>query len=515
MCRTAIGRAHARLCLCLSSQYEAISDGGGEVRVVVGLCYAARLPDGLLLMRWFAHTALWWSWILAVGAACGSGSTGSAPAPTGVDAASWSRWQSCVGDAVCKSGVLADVLRSDATVASLLVQSEATPEARWPLVAAVIRADPARAGNLCAVVGDAALQERCRQQTSRPHLYARPPDPRTQPGARKAPGPHSSTLVLRLKSRSEYWDITPSADGCPPGATQTLCLHRVSGRYARESKADEAAAACMAIPPSDKWRGECAFQAAEAYVARAPVDQVHKAIELCWLSSEWAGRCVDKVHNAFAQRVPYAHAGADDWAPVNQAWHSMSMSWARQGESLQGIAEGAFWSTMLMSSYRLVGTPTGAPLDHLPEAAHPHVRAAAAWSMLRASPKGTPNLAETTEALKAVLASRPSGTPSAPLPHRHDAPKGDYWQVDEGDDIHLPATKLFGFSRRVLAPDLEDDLQICILEAAARSASAWWPLIEEARSSSAPMVATTANRLSRALQKQQQQQQRQNPPPRR
>jgi hypothetical protein len=318
--------------------------------------------------------------------------------------------------------------------------------------------------------------------------------------------------VLRLKSRSEYSGITPNADACPAGSTQILCLHRVSGRLAIDGKAEEAAAACMAIPPSDTWRGECAFQAAESYVHTAPVDQVHKAVELCWLSSEWAGRCVDKVHQQFARRAPFAHAGAEDWSAMNRAWHSMSLSWARQGESLQGIAEGAFWSTVLLSSYRLVDQPTGAPLDHLPEAAHPHVRAAAAWSMLRYRPEGTPTLAETTEALKAVLASRPDSTQTTPRTDPHAPPKGDYWAVDEGDDGSLPATKLFGFSRRILAPDLDDDLQICVLEAAARTSSEWWPLIEEGRSSSSPLVAATASRLSRALQKKQR---NHSPPPRR
>lgn len=481
--------------------------------MVVGLCYPARLPDGLLLMRWFAHTALWWSWIVAVSMACGEGSTRAVPAPAGVDAASWSRWQSCAGDAACKSGVLGDVLRSDAAMASLLVQSERTPEARWPLVAAVIRADPARAGNLCTVVGDEALQERCRQQTSRPHLYAKPPDHKTQPGTRTARGPHSSTLVLRLKSRSAFWEVTPNADACAAGSTQILCLHRVSNRLAIDGKAEDAAAACMAIPPNDTWRGECAFQAAEAYVKAAPVEQLYNAVELCWLSSEWAGRCIDKVHHQFARRAPFADATAEDWTPVRKAWHVMSLSWARQGASLLGIAEDAFWSTALLASYRLVDQPTGAPLDHLPEAAHPHVRAAAAWSMLRSRPAKTPTLAETTEALKLVLASRPDASAATPRADPHAPPKGDYWAVDEGDDGKLPAVKLYGFSRRILASELDEDLQICILEAAARSSSAWWPLIEEARASEAPMVATTANRLSRALQ--QRQQKRQHPPSRR
>ncbi len=454
----------------------------------------------------FSRSGPWWALCVGLSVACGSTAPVSKPAPAGVDAASWSRWEGCAEDTTCKSGVMLDVLRRDAAVAAVLVQSESVVEVRWTLVTAAIRANPERSRSLCRVVGDAALEQRCQQQTSRPHLYARPPNEKPIPTARTAVGPPTATLVLRLNDRSRFTSVPPQPGNCSAGSTQIMCLSQVASRLASDGKAEAAAAACMAIPPADTWRGECAFQAAEVFAQRCPAEQVDQAVELCWLSSEWAGRCVDKVHQGFAQRAPSANGDAAAWAPMKQGWHAMSLAWARQGETMQAIAEGAFWSTVVTSAYRRVDTPTGAPLDHLPEAAHPHVRAAAAWAMMRFQPGGGSSLAETTEALRAVLAARPEPSQTAPRPNPHSAPRGNYWAVDEGEDGLLPATQLYGVSRRILAPDLDDDLQICVLEAAARNTKAWRPIIKEALSSPSPLVAETARRLTKALDR---------PPPRR
>ena len=126
--------------------------------------------------------------------------------------------------------------------------------------------------------------------------------------------------------------------------------------------------------------------------------------------------------------------------------------------------------------------------------------------MMRFQPGGGSSLAETTEALRAVLAARPEPSQTAARPNPHSAPRGNYWAVDEGEDGLLPATQLYGVSRRILAPDLDDDLQICVLEAAARNTKAWRPIIKEALSSPSPLVAETARRLTKALDR---------PPPRR
>jgi len=424
------------------------------------------------------------------------------PAPV-TPAASDDAWTTCGSDLDCVSAILAKKLVAAPDEAVTLIQRAPSPEEQWLLVNGAIRNNPQRGGVLCAALTDSALRERCKLDTSRPHLYAPPPTRRTEPGRRTAPGPHTSTLVLRLKSASLFANVEPDASSCPAGPTFDSCATALAVRVARDGQAQQAAAACRAISTDAKWRGECAMRAAEGVASRKIPTEVGLVIELCLLSEQWVGRCIDKTHASLASLAPPANAEAEAWQPVLATASVMADSWARQGESIAAVVEDAWWSESVTYAYRRVRRPTGDPLDHLPPVAHPHVRAAAAWLYLLGGTEPNTTLEQELAALQKVLKSRAADSTTEiqtySNPHPDSGPRKDYWSFDEGKDGTRPAVHYLGRSRRVVAEDETTDLQICLLEAAAQHGLDWTTVLADATSSAEPYVAATARRLQKQL----------------
>lgn len=376
-----------------------------------------------------------------------------------------------------------------------LIRAAPSSEARWVLVSAAVHHDPRHGKTLCAELTEGSLRARCLQDSTRPHLYAKPPDKRTQPGSRSAPGPHSSTLVLRPSAPSLHAAVPPSAEGCPTGAAGASCATDLAARKAAEGSAAAAAAACLAISGSDHWRGECAFRAAETVARSRGPEDADEAVELCLMSGEWVGRCVDKVHEHLSRLAPPASSGPDGWVPASRAWHEMSLAWARQPAAVQRLVEDAWWAEVVARAYRLEDNVTGDPLDHLPAAAAPHVRAAVAWSLTRTGAFPEPTLAAQVQVVQAALARRSVPSERIRRTDLHRAPRQDFWALDEGREGTIPAVHYLGMSRRAVSDDVEVDVALCVIEAAARRSTAWWPLVEEAARSPAALVSTSARRL--------------------
>ena len=433
------------------------------------------------------------SGLLAAGlavAACGDGAS-PAPSPPATPTAAFA---ACGADLDCAGRVLVATLAQDPDTARALVETVPDPESRWMLVSRAIHADPAAGAGLCGALRDPSLRSRCQKDTSRPHLYAQAPRAATQPGQRDAPGPHASTLVLRPSTPSPFADTPADAGHCPDDGSRTTCATALAQERVVAGDARAAAAACRSIQSSVRWRSECALQAAETHARVRGPPEAGDTVALCLMAGEWTGRCVHKAHLTLALRAPPATADATGWQPALRTWTAMASAWASQPEALQTVVEDHYWSTVLLRAYRVAHHPTGAPLSILPETAHPHVRAAAAWITLRGRPVPS-SLAEAVEAVEATLEQT---TPEPDVPARadpHSAPRRDFWADDQGTEGTLPAVHYLGLSRRVLAPDLSDDLQVCVLEAAARSGERWRTLLEDGRSASSPLVVASAERL--------------------
>ena len=66
---------------------------------------------------------------------------------------------------------------------------------------------------------------------------------------------------------------------------------------------------------------------------------------------------------------------------------------------------------------------------------------------------------------------------------------------DEPSDVDVVAINYLGRSRRTYSEDPEEDLSICILEAAARLSDGWLPLLDVEQNSTVESFRWTANRL--------------------
>jgi len=441
----------------------------------------------------FAGGLAVWGAILLMG--CAAGGDGAAPA---LGASPQSR--PCAAGVDCAAeAVLAQLQGGEPSDAVAMVEGLETPEERWLVVSRVVAEAPERSGVLCAALGDPDLQERCTRDTSRPHLYAQPPTAQTQPGQRSAPGPHSSTLVLQLHAPSRFAASEPRTPACPGGRTVADCAVEQALDFARKGRAAEAASTCLSVQSDRHWRGECAFQAAEAAVQVLPPHRSDEAVELCLMAEEFVGRCVDKIHHRLALLAPPASASEGAWRPVLVAWHVMALTWAAQPAPVQALVQDAYWSSVVDHAYRQVDRATGAPLDLLPPPAHAHVRASVASVLLRDPPQETPSLDALGVALSAAMSSRPPVDAQPPEGVLHSAPTADYWPVDGPRDEALPAVHYRGRSRRVHSEDPSVDRFLCLLEAAARADRAWHTLLDTAWTHPDPFIGQTARRLSHAL----------------
>ena len=434
--------------------------------------------------------------ILLVG--CAAGGEGAAPA-----SGSSQQKRPCAADADCTAEAVLAQLQVSPAEAVAMVESLDSPEERWLVVSRAVAEAPGRSGVLCAALGDPDLQERCSRDTSRPHLYAKPPTAETQPGQRSAPGPHSSTLVLQLRAPSRFAANEPLTPACSQERTVTDCALEQALHFARQGRATEAASTCLSVRSDRHWRGECAFQAAEAAVQVLPPNRSDEAVELCLMAEEFVGRCVDKIHHHLGLLAPPASASEAAWRPALVAWHVMAQTWTAQPASVQALVQDAYWSSVVDHAYRQVDRATGAPLDLLPSPAHPHVRAAVASVLLREPPQEPPSLDALGETLGAAMLSRPPVDAQPPVAKTgrvlHSTPTADYWAVDGPRDEDLPTVHYLGRSRRVHSEDPSVDRALCILEAAARADEGWHALLDMAWVHPDPFIGTTARRLGHAL----------------
>jgi hypothetical protein len=431
--------------------------------------------------------------ILSTSLGCG---TEVPPAPDWADSSQWTAWHECEG-APCRDAIIRQVFQSDPTQAARWLELIDSPEEQVALVQVLVTKDPAKAGQLCPVIESTEARESCQRNTSRPHLYAPPPRNQNGPASRTAEGPQQTTLILPPNPGTRLSQLGANPGNCSTG--DRACLMNAAKELASEDKGQEAARRCMAIDGEESWRGDCHFQAAEALALVEPIDSYGVIADLCRSSGQWAGRCVDKVNTRLAKLAPASNAAAVGWSQSLQAAHAITVAWAAEGPVIRDRIVMGFWAGSLAQAYAQSSELSGDPLDHLASHAIPHIRAALAWSVVQQSQQGT-SMAVLSGAVQSALNLRVL-TPSLGTPSTGGRPAGvkDLWETDGPGDGEIPSVIYMGSARRAMASTLEEDLQICILEAAVRQGPRWDPLIESARSSALPLVAWTAERLLKRI----------------
>lgn len=393
---------------------------------------------------------------------------------------------------------------TDAAGVTAAVGAHPVLEARVAVVSALIEAHPGETQALCAALPTGTTQERCQRLNERPHLWEQ--TRRRAPSAsRPGGGPSSNEVAPSAPVAAALLRQAPSeGHGCDGATDRTGCLVQQAQALAQRKQAGPAASVCLNIAEG-RWRGECLFQAAEAAVSAGAAHGYGPAVELCAAAEPFAQNCHSHTLMLLADLAPAAtdtRVGA--WQPFLQAIQAIRTAWSWRDPYMVEIATDRLWSEGVGRAYTGIPEIAGDPLDVLPEEAHRHVRASVARALLEQEGALRYDLAGWVQRVEAVLAARVR----QPMQARgsgtfRSAP--ELWPADLPGEEVRPATAYLGTARRTHAPeDLQVDIAICILEAAARIPPPPERLLAEGEAHPDERVRWTTTRL-RALRE---------PPPR-
>ncbi len=395
-------------------------------------------------------------------------------------------------DAACRQAAVLDAWRADPDAAVPLVRA-LEPLERMSAVNAVMEEDPARAPMLCPLLEPASAVAQCQERAQRGHLFVKPKAP-----AAATWGPtHAGGVAAVPDVPSALADVAAAAPAhCADKATFPTCTREVALAHARAGEARAALAACRALP-DDRLRDDCAFAAAEARLGDAP-DRYAAASELCLAAGHFAGQCLGHLARALAAPGPSAAVGDPAaWAPVAAGAEAARARWQGVAPDYAPLAEHAVWSEAMVHAYALVDIVSGDPLDAVPAAAVPHVRASAGALLVQNLPRTAPanrTLDSLVDDLDQALARR---VPDDHLARHPRQPIGalELWPTDAPGDARVPAIPYLATSRRTVSADRRVDLTICMLEALARSPLDWSAALEAGEAHPDPAVRWTATRL--------------------
>lgn len=333
---------------------------------------------------------------------------------------------------------------------------------------------------------------RCSRVVQRPHLWT--PRQPARPTKRPASGP-SRTYILPEQFPDPFQDVSPRPPKiCDEGPDPFGCqLHKAS--EAAKRKEGELAAAICRVREDGKWRQECFFHAAEHRLRLDNPEGYGAAVDLCAGSGSFGSDCLLHLHGIFKLNVtPTATSGPERWEQATADIDQALKRWADQPAFAAWVRD-LLWSHVLRRVYLRSEQVVGNPLDHLPADLAPHVRAAAAFRLMRdTDPEQPLSLAAWQVKLTETLARRaPRGeawVKTGKVDHV------DMWERDGPGDETIPAVFFLGFSRRATDPDPEIDGLIALLEAAARQEVVLKGVLADGRSHPEPIVRWTANRLS-------------------
>jgi hypothetical protein len=299
-------------------------------------------------------------------------------------------------------------------------------------------------------------------------------------------------------------DVPAAADSerCAEGAAD--CQVRVQTAAIEAAEAGDpalAAARCQAIS-ADRWRSECMFRSAESTLRPGKARPIRSdlAVEvgrLCLASGEFRGNCYTHIGGRIATAAPAADAtsstDAAAWADIGLAVAGVIAPVAEQDEATAGLLSQRIWSEVSWRSVSAAADPTGFPLAHLPPSQAADYRSAlAAWVVFETSP---PTLSDARSAVEDRLARQEADADAGAKPNRPKSFGGDLWNVDLPGADALAWVYFADDARRATSEDPTIDLDIALLEAAARARPVQVRLLDAGLRSDDALVRWTTARL--------------------
>jgi hypothetical protein len=369
----------------------------------------------------------------------------------------------CRQDAVLAAWT-SDRERSLAMVAALPEEVE-----RIAAISALVDLYPTEVGALCDLLPSGYSKKRCTLASTREHLHVSMPS--VIDWDRSAKGDPRGEQWSGLQYISPLASVAPDSGRCSEKADPNACRLHHALRHAEEGRIERAAALCMAIPlmgdPPEQWRSECFFEAAERHLRAYPVEGYEHAADLCSASSLYGAFCQRQLMVLGSRTVPAAdETNPAGWKKMSRFADVVAAKWA-DPKSASVLVSG-LWGVALKRSMDATTKVSGDVIDQAPQAALPHIRAAAAARMMTLSQPETRGLHEWVEAVEHALTLR-SRHPARGTIHGKFRPIRPVWPHGEAEAAGMPLIQYVGTSLRVLSDDPRTDMAICVLEAAGRS----------------------------------------------
>lgn len=385
-------------------------------------------------------------------------------------------WADC-DDAPCRALTVeaAYVADADRLLAELAAMPDQVEQAA--LVEQLAWGHPDDKERICGVaqVGSPA-EARCQKIRMRPHLYTS--RHQLSPGAdasRTGAGP-AAGVPAPVGIAAPWGRRLPNADKLVESCAGDMWCMQESGKVlAAQGDAAAALAACKATwPEGTAALHECAFRVAETLAANHHGAKVAEAMALCQAAGTFSHNCTQHILNELLPEPP--PADLVDLAAVARLEETVAAVAAVVGPKAATEYADLMYAVWTRESFMAAEAVTGDLLQHLPPAAAPHVRMAAAHALdthlgtVRGTVEDTVAMLRTRLAAKGKRGLKP-GT-STPKQNRTVwvQQPASYWVADHSDyERSLDAAFCLGAGRRTLGASEDDDLRIVVMEAAARS----------------------------------------------
>lgn len=390
-----------------------------------------------------------------------------------------------------RRGELLALWQADPAAAERALAAVEDPIERQVLVLHIAEQTPGRSEALCALLPHGPTLRRCERIHERPHLRASPERLKDD-----------AALGLSFgEGVQDPWEGVRVVEvPCDHEALRVSCQNDAARFSAANGRAKSAAAACLALEES-RWRQECFFLAAEAWLSGSEAEALPEGLKLCYAAGEFRDRCALHALLHVDRFVPVGEGGQapeQGWASLLTLLETLERELTPWAPGLAEDLQGRTAARALWLAYAEVVEVTGNPLSTLPEALHPHMRAAAAWRIWQLEGTTPRSLDEWDARLQAALAARaPSGGAVPETRRPPPEPLELLWDTVLPEESSLPRVRFLGRPWRLTHPDPATDALIALLESAGRHhrLPTSRPLLEEALAHPEPAVRHTAARL--------------------
>lgn len=390
---------------------------------------------------------------------------------------------------------IVDLWKADRPAAIAAVKGAEDEVRQVALVQALGEVYTEQIGELCAELDESPARNRCQTIQGRPHLVE------VEPGRKDHVPDFTGLTTLPDPFADAAAEDLPDCKG-----QMAECRIERAVVAIREQRPEDVPGICNGLE-DERFRGECFFRSAELIALQPNYrgdDDLAHALQFCRATGSYGPRCVENLARILGRRAPPADAVAPArWDRLSTHLQNAHDVLAEEAPTVADHVVDRMWTDVIWASYHRAETITGNPLDTLPEAAHPHVRAAATWFAFEQASSEDPEdegaaeetsqdrdlegwVAHVSERLEARGEAEVEKTypvrPTSPLGWNHllDPEQWNDWVF------------FLGNVARPYSAESAEDLRICVVETAARRGV--WSLVEAAAAGEG-LAARDAERL--------------------